>query len=98
MVKIKSTIKILSLFFALSFLTARFAFILDDPDHLLHPHPDCQLCQQKDVQFLTDSYKIVLNNLFVIEIIEIQLLQKFYFTQSYYTYFIRPPPVLNFSY
>jgi hypothetical protein len=98
MIKIKTTTKILSLFFAISFLSARFAFILDDPEHLLHPHPDCQLCQQKDVQFLTDNYKIVLNDLYILEIIEILPQQNFHFTQSYYTYFIRPPPVLNFSY
>jgi hypothetical protein len=65
---------------------------------LLHPNPDCQLCQQKDVQFLTDNYKIVLNDLYILEIIEILPQQNFHFTQSYYTYFIRPPPVLNFSY
>jgi len=88
----KSTFKILSLFFILSFLTARFGFVFDNPEHFLHPDPDCQLCQQKDVQFLIDSYKVILNDLCIIDIIEILPPQEYSLGSIVQIDLIRAPP------
>ena len=60
-------IKYLAVLVCLTLIAINFAYLIEDPEHLFQPDPDCTICQITSAHIIIDSTEITIPELGLLE-------------------------------